>query len=315
MENVKAINYTGFNYQCVGEERAKENLQMMQKRTGCNTVIIVLGAMQEEADSTFIDFQHAVMPKDSDLADFIRYAKHLGLKVFLKPVIECGDGSCRADINFMKDGEFQKNSWEKWFHNYSRFVLHYAVIAQKMECELFFIGCRLLKLVTRHEAWKDLIAQVRACYKGKITYEADVYNESVVPFWELLDIMASSGNYSIMHFENELERVVNLAEEYHKELFLTECGCMSTKGASSSPNAWDVDGVLSLQEQVDFFRTVFEHCRNRISVKGIGIWCWNNRRQSEHAAAKDKRYYIYGKPACDFIRQQWTGLETVLSAI
>lgn len=315
MENIKAINYTGFNYQCIGEERAKDNLRIMQKRTACNTVIIVLGAIQDEADSTAIDFQHAVMPKDTDLVDFIRYAKQLGLKVFLKPVIECGDGSCRADINFTADGEFQMKAWEKWFANYTSFVLHYATLAERTECEMFFIGCRLLKLTFQADDWRNLIEQVRSCYQGKLTYEADIYNESMISFWDKLDYIASSGNYSILHFRKEIDRIVKLAERYGKELLLTECGCMSTKGSASSPNTWEIDGILSLQEQVIFFERVFEQCSKQKMIKGIGIWCWNNRRQSERAASKDKRYYIYGKPVCEFIRKEWKNSVPALSVI
>ena len=110
MDKIKAINYTGLNYQCIGEEGTKENLRLMQKMTACNTVIIVLGAMQEEVDSTIVDYHHENMPEDSDLVDFIRYARKLGLKVFLKPVIDCQDGSNRSDIDFMKDGTVQQEA-------------------------------------------------------------------------------------------------------------------------------------------------------------------------------------------------------------
>lgn len=305
MVNVKAINYTGFNYQSIGEEETKKNLYLMQKKTACNAVIIVLGAIQEDVYSVNVDYKHPVMPKDADLIDFIKYAKQLGLQVFLKPVIDCEDGSCRTDIDFMKDGEFQEEAWKQWFQNYSEFILHYAKIAEKTNCEMFFIGCRLLKLVAQADAWRSLIEQVRSNYQGRITYEANAFFEKEVPFWDSLDVIATSGNYSKHQFAKGLKETVELAEELKKELYLTECGCMSMKGASQRPDTWDIEGMLSLQEQVDFLQVVFENCSRQNCVRGIGIWCWNNRRQSAKSALHDKRYYIYGKPACEYIHQVW----------
>lgn len=305
MEYVKAMNYTGFNYQCIGEEKAKENLRLMKQKTACNTVIIVLGALQDEPSDTYIDYHHEIMPKDTDLMDFIRYARELGLNVFLKPVVDCRNGCCRADIRFTRHGELEEEEWQKWFRNYTEFVLHYAVIAQKMNCELYFIGCRLLKLESMTESWMALAAKVREIYHGLITYEADIYNEENVAFWDVLDLIASGGNYSKLYLEQELVRLTELASKHQKTLLLTECGCMSTKGAAISPNAWEVDGELSLQEQVVFFNNLLKLCRKQPLLSGLGIWCWNNRRMSERSAMRDKRYFIYGKPACNVLYEEW----------
>lgn len=232
MKNVKAINYTGFNYQCIGEERAKENLRLMKKLTACNTVIIVIGALQEETDSIEINFKHDVMPNDSDLVDFIWYAKTLGLQVYLKPVVDIQSGSERENIGLTKDGIFGQEAFEQWFSNYREYILHYAEVAEKAGCEMFFIGSRLDRLESGQTAWEKLIGQVRVVYHGKLTYEADVYCENRIGFWKLLDVVSSSGNYPCKELEKELGRLSGLAGILHMELFLSECGCMSTKGSS-----------------------------------------------------------------------------------
>lgn len=305
MEYVKAINYTGFNYHCIGEEKAKENLCLMKKQTACNTIIIVLGAFQDEPFDDFLECTHPVMPTDAELLDFIKYCKKQGLRVFLKPVIEVRNGSCRADIDFIENEIFCEEQWLRWLKNYRKFILHYAEIAEKAGCELFFIGSCLLKLVQHTEAWSELIDDVRNCYHGLVTYEADVYNEQNVGFWEKLDVIATSGSYSMLYLKQELERLCNLSNQYSKPLMLTECGCMSTKGASASPKSWKLDGEQSLEEQAMYYENLFWDCRQIEQIVGIGLWCWNNRRQSEHTAKKDKRYFIYGKPACKVIHGEW----------
>lgn len=306
MDYVKAINYTGFNYHCIGEEKTKENLCLMKKCTGGNTIIIVLGALQDEPFEDFLDCNHSVMPTDPELIDFIKFCKTQGLRVFLKPVIEVRNGSCRADIDFMENDEFDKEQWLRWLANYQKFILHYAKIAEKTQCELFFVGSCLLNLVQYSEGWFDLIAQVRSCYHGLVTYEADIYNEQNVGFWEELDVIATNGSYSMLYLKQELERLGDLAKQYKKPLMLTECGCMSTKGASVSPKSWKLDGEQSLEEQVMFYENLFSNCSQVEQIAGLGLWCWNNRRQSEHTAKADKRYFIYGKPACKVIHGEWS---------
>jgi len=299
MKFVKAINYTGFNYHCIGEEKTKENLQLMKKKTACNTVILVLGALQEDPQSNFVDYRHSAMPKDLDLIDFIRFAKSLELQVILKPVVECRDGSSRSEI------AHSTAALNEWLKSYTDFILHYAQIAEKTGCEMLFIGCRLLHLQSRMEFWNPLISQVREKYHGMLTYEADLYNEENIPFWDELDAVASSGNYSMNVMQKALERLEQLAKAYNKPLFMTECGCMSTKGASVTPDAWYLEGELSLEEQVSFFTHLFELCQNEKTLRGLGIWCWNNRRLTEKASQMDKRYFIYGKPVCQFIYESW----------
>lgn len=315
MDNIKAINYTGFNYQCAGEEWAKENLRLMKKMTACNTVIIVLGALQEEKNSNEIDYEHAVMPNDADLVDFIRYARTLELQVILKPVIDCEDGTEREKIDFIENGEFQKGKFEQWFLQYMKFVLHYAAIAEKTGCEMFFVGSRLVQLENQQEAWKELIERVRDTYHGKLTYEADTYGENRIGFWNSLDLIATSGNYPYYEMERELARLSELSAILKMEVFLSECGCMSTRGSADDPKAWDFDGTLCLQEQVEYMQNLFVIGRRHDCITGIGVWCWNNRRQLDQTAQRDKHYYIYGKPVCGFIYHEWAELLPIRVAI
>lgn len=311
MEFIKAINYTGFNYHCIGEEKTKDNLVLMKRKTACNTVIIVLGALQDEPMSKDVDYQHPVMPKDADLIDFIHYARSLDLQVVLKPVVECRNGEQRGAIGVQQD-----DSWrEQWFQSYSKFILHYAVIAEKNQCSMFFVGSQLLQLESFTAEWMDLIAKVRERYCGLLTYEADIYNEENILFWSSLDTIASAGNYPKSFIRKELSRLHRLAQEVKKNLLLTECGCMSMKGASIKPNDWFAEGELSLQEQVEFFQTLFESCNEEVRLHGLGIWCWNNRRLTEKAASMDRHYFIYGKPACKVIYEKWKTIMPCLKQV
>ena len=265
-----------------------------------------LQALQNQCFHLGTQIYRAVMPTDTELIDFIKFCKKQGLQVFLKPVVECRNGACRADIDFMDNDKFCNEQWLRWMENYRKFIMQYAAIAEKTECEMFFIGSCLLKLVQHTEAWRSLIAEVRSCYHGQLTYEADIYNEENVEFWDDVDIIASDGSNSVYYLEQEIERLSQLAKVHNKPLMITSCGCMSTRGAATSPNSWKMDGEQSLEEQVLYYEKLFSICRQKQRLEGIGLWCWNNRRQSEHTAKKDKRYFIYGKPACQVIHGEWS---------
>lgn len=309
MECLKAINYTGFNYHCIEDDKVKENLLLMKRKTNCNGVIIVLGALQENEDSSVIDYRHEAMPKDAELADFISYAKTIGLRVCLKPVVDYLDGTGRSHQESNKEIDGEDPLVLEWEESYTDFILHYAGIAQKYACELFFIGSANRLLEKQTEFSLRLIEKVRQIYTGNITYEAEVFRENQVEFWDKLDVLSSQGNYSIQELQKEIERVILLSIEYQKPLILTECGCMSAVGSASQPRNWKLDGEQSLNEQVVFYEKLIDIWKmHKGDIDGIGFWCWNNRRQTERAAIRDKRYYIYGKPVCNTLYMGWSEL-------
>jgi hypothetical protein len=63
-----------------------------------------------------------------------------------------------------------ERSWQNLEKQYENFILHFAKIAQDLNCELFCIGTELNVFVTqRPEYWRSLILKIKTIYKGKIT--------------------------------------------------------------------------------------------------------------------------------------------------
>src|SRR4051794_24734239 len=65
-----------------------------------NWVTIAFQAVQSTAHTTDIDFTSEQTVSDEEVRWAIRKATSLGLKVCLKPVINCADGTWRAFIGF-----------------------------------------------------------------------------------------------------------------------------------------------------------------------------------------------------------------------
>ena len=59
-------------------------------------------------------------------------AKRLGLRVFLRPTVETGDGTPRAELH--------PRSTRAWFRSYRRFIEHYASLAQRLGVDMLSVG-------------------------------------------------------------------------------------------------------------------------------------------------------------------------------
>lgn len=80
---------------------AKESLRLMAERTGSSHVIFALAAHQDHPQAVEVKYRGTHLVEDDELVDMIRYARTLGLRVILKPTVNCTDGTWRAHINFL----------------------------------------------------------------------------------------------------------------------------------------------------------------------------------------------------------------------
>lgn len=90
-------------------------------------------------------------------------------------------------------------------------------------------------------------------------------------------MISSSGYYPIQDWEQELDRIEAVVKAYHKPFFFAEAGCMSRTGSKHVPNNWGIEGKLRLEEQVEWYTTMFESCRKESGCKGMV--CGNGRLQ------------------------------------
>jgi hypothetical protein len=270
-----------------------------------NWVGIAFGALQATAQSTDIRFGEEPTVTDGEVRWAIREAKAQGLKVCLKPVVNVADGTWRAFIGFFDEEVPGEPSWADWFASFTRFVLHYARIAEEEGCEMLCVGCEMVQSDKRDAEWRALISGVRSVYTGLVTYNCDKYQEDRVTWWDAVDIISSSGYYPLGHWDAQLDRIGALVAREGKPFFFMESGCPSRVGSSARPNDWTLQGAVSGAEQADWYRDAFETCAKRPWVQGFMLWDWPPRLYALEAAATDDDYCVYGKPAEDVVRQHY----------
>lgn len=304
MKYIKGITFAPFACQGTFEkEKAYQSLKALKERTGADFIILVPNGLQDTPQSETIDYQGKAAIGDEELEKMIAYAKELGLRVALKPTVNCKNGTWRAHICFFDEDVVCEPKWSNWFAAYTQFQLHYARIAQKCGCEMFIAGCEMVQAQKREAEWRKLIADIRKEYTGLVSYNTDKYQEDRVTWWDCVDVISSSGYYPIDKWEQELNRIEQVVHKFDKPFFFAETGCMSVTGSKFIPNNWSVKGEADLEGQKEWYQTMFEACAKRDWVNGICIWDWPAFLYQEEMAAKQMDYAIYAKPAEEVVKE------------
>lgn len=307
MDFIKGITFGSFALRdSFKTAAAKESLKQMKERTGADYVILVPAGVQDKAYSEEINYTGIHTLGDEELIGMILYAKSLGLKVVIKPTVNCLDGTWRAHINFFDNDVHCEPKWSNWFASYTAFQLHFAKIAENTGCHMFIAGCEMVMSQRREVEWRKLIADIKDVYSGPVSYNTDKYQEEHVSWWDCVDVISSSGYYPIGDWDKELDRIEAVVKKYNKPFFFAEAGCMSTKGSSLVPNDWNVKGDIALAEQADWYEEMFLKSLQRDWVSGFGLWDWAWRQYHIEDADKDLGYDLYGKPAEAVVKKYYT---------
>lgn len=281
--------------------------ESMAKLPGLNVnwVGISFGALQATAQSIDIVFEDEPTVTDAEVRGAIRHAKSLGMNVCLKPVVNVADGTWRAFIGFFDDEVPGEPSWAQWFESYTRFIEHYARIAQEEGCEMLCVGCEMVQTDKRAYQWRDVIARVREEYQGLITYNCDKYQEDRVTWWDAVDVISSSGYYPSGEWDAQLDRIEVVVDRANKPFFFMESGCPSRVGSAARPNDWSLQGAPSEEEQVQWYADAFQASGRRDWVQGFMLWDWPAELYSLKEASTNDDYCIYGKASESVVRAHY----------
>jgi hypothetical protein len=287
-----------------GTRSATQSLDAMCDLGG-NWVAIAFAALQDTAQATTIPFDREPTVSDDDVRWAIRASRERGLKVCLKPVVNCADGTWRAFIGFFDWDVPGEPSWTEWFSSYEAFIVHFAVIAEEEGCEMLCVGCEMVRSDSRDSQWRSLIARVRTVYSGLITYNCDKYQEDRVSWWDAVDVISSSGYYPSGQWEVQLDRIEAAIALLDKPFLFMEAGCPSRAGSAARPNDWALPGEASGSEQEMYYREMFAACAQRPWMRGFMLWDWPAELYAEETAAANDDYCVFAKPAEQVVREEF----------
>lgn len=300
------------------KETALESLKKL-KETGSEWVALSFWTWQENVHATEIPFDYGYTVTDRDIAVAVSNAKQLGLKVCLKPVVNSRDGIWRAHIGFPPE-EGARPYWDKWFTSYTQFLLHYAELAEELGCEMFCVGCEMVKTEAQEDHWRTVIARVREIYQGPLIYNANHGSEEGVNWFDAVDLIGTSAYYPVASQPGDTEehmldrwteakgRFVQLYERFHKPVVFMEIGCRSAHGCATMP--WDFthrDLPFDEEEQARFYSSALRAFWHEPWFGGFFWWDWSTELYPLDQAASNLGFDIYGKKAEGILRAWYQG--------
>ncbi len=308
MDFIKGISFTNFS-NCRGKfctEETKASVKQAKASLGLSHITLCFLAYQETAHSVEIDYKGSTTPEKDEIIELTNYAKSLGLKVILKPMLDCKDGTWRAHINFFDIDVPCEPKWPDWFKSYTEYIVEYAKIAEAAGCEMLVIGTEMVQTERRASDWIMLINKVREVYSGLITYNTDKYQEENVKWWNHVDVISASGYYPYDEIETQINRIELFAKRFNKPYFFAEAGCPCRVGSKANPNDWQFAGDYSLNEQKEWIEKFIEVTRDREWLYGYTWWSWSHDIVSRENPALDDGYDMYMKPSAEALKQYYS---------
>ena len=226
----KGVSYSGYWWTSYDGSAARTSLREL-RATGATWAMVLVTVYQDDVDSTTISRTEPNTPTDASLTGIIAYAHKIGLKVMLKPQLDLlNDPShWRGQIG----PDFTDADWTAWFASYDEQIVHYAQLATDTGCQQFSVGCELDSTVVHEAAWRQVIADVRAVYKGKLTYADDQISSDpgAVAWWDAVDLIGQDAYPTLTtRLHPTVAQLATGWAHYYRLL----CGCT---GASTSPSS------------------------------------------------------------------------------
>ena len=296
----------GMNVYNIGRRRNENNLIKELLKNNIEWVSVIPYFYQENENSKKINTPDSIgkwSRRDSLLIDGIHKLHKKKLYVMIKPHLWMSSG-WRSNINF-KDS----TDWNNWFKDYRKNILHYAKMAELTNSEMFCIGTELRSsLVAKPNHWMSLIKEIKAFYKGKLTYAAN-WDDSLenTEFWKLLDYVGIQAYYPLTKkdkpnleeikkgWDKHLEKLKLISEKHNKQILFTEIGYRTDASATSNPWEWGstyerLYKKKSEKTQLLAYQALFEKTWNQSWFAGTFPWEWNSGD-----------FPIYKKPAQNMI--------------
>ena len=306
----KGMNYVTWSDNGFASFASDKSIRSMSQ-IGVKCVAIVPTWYQEHFDSIKME-KNTRTPSDQSLKRAIRKAREEGMFVMLKPHIDLisDEGNTRSDIGFYSD-----DKWKEWFDNYTRFIVHYAKIAQSEDVEFFCIGTELSFAAAQTRMWKDeVIPKVRKVFKGQITYAANWDEYANIEFWDALDYAGIDAYFPLAEkgipdyeglkqgWRKWIEDIEEWVAKVKKPVLFTECGYASVNTAAVKPWQENRRSKPNPELQANCYKALMEELWDKEWFFGVYWWNWNT--YSGSGGTNNRGFTPQNKPAAECI-EEW----------
>ncbi|HEX9639516.1 MAG TPA: hypothetical protein VGB99_18435 [Acidobacteriota bacterium] len=245
----------------------------------------------------------------------IQQAHALGLRVHLIPtlhVVDVAPGRWR--------GTLEPPSWEAWFAAYGAVLLRYAELAEQAGAEYFSVGSELISSEVEERRWRALIDQVRARYRGRLSYTCNWDALDGMRFADALDLLGANAYHEIdpltnggrpalpaliASWEPIRERLRAWSERHGRRVLITEIGYPSMEGGLRQPWNYLAGLPVDLEEQRLGYQAFLAAWAEADFLAGVFFYDWWGA-----GGPSDTSYTPRGKPAMELLRCWFADLAT-----
>jgi hypothetical protein len=192
-------------------------------------------------------FESPVETNRRDVARAVAQAHARGLRVLLVPHLWIESGEWRGKLNPGGDRE-----WSRWADSYRRFVLAWAKVAEASKVDLLAAGVELRTWATtpRAPSFLQIIDDIRATYKGMLTYSANWDEAEDDVIWGKLDVIGVNAFYPLAERKGatltelkqgarkHAEKLGELAQKWQKPILFSEIGYTTRPDPALDPWEW-----------------------------------------------------------------------------
>ena len=233
------------------------------------------------------------------------------IKVLIKPQIWIWQGEYTGYLKMETE-----EKWKELEDSYSAFILDYARLAEETNAEMFCIGTELETFIEHRPLfWEQLITQVKAVYKGELTYAANWDAYKRVNFWKKLDYIGVDAYFPIseeatpsvqnarLGWQNWKQELLQVSTANDRPILFTEFGYRSRDFSGKEP--WTSDRSITsvnLKAQDHLTQAIFEEFWKEDWFAGGFIWKWFIHHKDSGGAANN-RFTPQNKPVEETIRK------------
>ncbi|MBR4458786.1 MAG: glycosyl hydrolase family 53 [Clostridia bacterium] len=255
---------------------------------GCDWTALAFAVVQDSFSSTVIRPDYRWTVTDRDIIGAVERLHALGLKVCMKPMVNCADGVWRANIRFPEREWGDRDYWKDWFSSYTAFLCHYAEIAEETGCEMFCVGCEMVGTEDRVEEWRRTVEAVCAVYHGPLVYNTNHGKEAGVKWWDAMDFIGTSAYFRVAQEPGASVEAMQAAWGRHKQaladvsaahggkqVIFMEIGCRSARGCAMMPYDFSHrEFPYDEDEQANFYESCFRSMWEEPWFAGFFWWDW-----------------------------------------
>ena len=275
---------------------------------GAGCVLFSVNGYQERIESMEIAVKPEECPPDAVWRQIFDIAHQSGLKVVLMPKI------LLSQPNGKWRGKIQPPSWDAWFVQYGKFILHFARLAEESKVEMFMVGSELISAEKFTENWQALVRETRGVFSGLLAYSANWDHYTGIQFWGDLDVIGLTTYHQLADDPDPTEgdlveawkpihdKIVEWRETVNRPIVFTEAGWCSQEGCSIEPwNYYHKEEATPAghEEQRRNYAAFVDVWGEQSGVAGVIWWEWTEAK----GGADDYSYTPRGKPAEEVLRQ------------